>query len=116
MKITMDFRGGGPLDGSVSLDREIKAGETYSHLEMVVIIAGATSGYRYNVGHHFFVPSPGWLGRTAVRRPQESGLPPSFEYEITGRLEGDQELLVEATFAGQRPDQAAPVTPDERYL
>jgi hypothetical protein len=107
MRIMIEFKGG-PLDGSAALEREITAGDTSSFLEMVVMIVGATSGYRYNIGHHFHVPSPGWLARTVVRRAPESGVFDSFEYEITGRLEADNELLVEATFVGQRPDKAGP--------
>jgi hypothetical protein len=66
MRIMIDFKGG-PLDGSASLEREITAGEAYSFLEMVVMMVGVTSSFRYNIGHRFHVPSPGWLARTVVR-------------------------------------------------
>ena len=102
MRITIDYLGG-PLDGSASLEREIRAGESCSYLEWVVMMVGATSGYRYNIGHHFHVPSPGWLARTIVRQEKESGVIDSFEYEITERLESDNELLLVAKFIGQRP-------------
>jgi hypothetical protein len=106
MRIMMLLKGGGPLDGEVSMERDIKPGEAYSFLETVVMIAGATSGYRYNIGHHFHVPSPGWLTRTVVRQANESGVMDSFEYVITDRVEHDDELLLGATFVGQRPDKA----------
>ncbi len=105
MRIMIDFKGGGIMDGSVCLDREIKLGEMYSFTEMVVVIAGVSTGYTYNVGHHFHVPSPGRLARTVVRQAHETGLSDSYEYEITDRVEGDNELLLVAEFVGQRPDK-----------
>jgi hypothetical protein len=99
----IDFKGG-PLDGSASLEREIKAGESYSFLEMVIMVVGATSGYRYNIGHHFHVPSLGLLTRTVVRRAKDARVFDSFEYEIIDRLESEDELLLVAKFICQRPD------------
>jgi hypothetical protein len=103
MKIMMDFKGG-LCDGTFTLDREIKAGESYNFAEWIISIVGVTSNYRYNVGHHFHVPSPGWLARTVVRQPTPHGVSDTFEYEIVDRLEHDDELIVVAKYIGQRPD------------
>jgi hypothetical protein len=89
MKIMMDFHGG-PLDGSVNVERELKGGESISFMEMAVIIAGVTSNFQYNVGHRFGFPSPGWLARTVVHRDG----PPAIVYEITQREQDGDELIV----------------------
>jgi hypothetical protein len=103
MRIMVDFKGGGPLDGPASLEREIKAGDSLSYLEWVIMAIGATSGYKFNIGHHFHVPSPGWLARTVVHRPPPPGVFPSFEYKIVDRVEAPDELLLVAEFVGPRP-------------
>jgi hypothetical protein len=105
MRIMIDFKGG-PLDGSASLEREIKAGDSLNYLEMVIMTMGATSGYKFNIGHHFHVPSPGWLAHTVVHRPTPPGVFPCFEYVIVDRVEAPDELLVVAKFVGPRPDPA----------
>lgn len=108
MKIMIDFNGGGPLDGSHFLDRELefKAGEPMTFREFVVLSMGVTSGFRFNIGHRFSVPSPGWFDRT-VHRPQQgqhsSGDFPRFEYVITQREAANDELLLVAQFIGQMP-------------
>jgi hypothetical protein len=101
----IDFNGG-PMDGSASVDREINAGDSLSFREFVVMIVGVTSNYRYNKGHHFHIPSPGWLARTVVREASGFGVQHTFEYEIVDRLEGNDELLVVAQFVRQWPDRA----------
>jgi len=109
MCITMYFQGG-PLDGAVTLDREVTAGERYSLQEMAIIIAGVTSGEQYNVGHRFQIPSLGRLTRTVVRQTDQLPPPPrnndSFEYEITNRVEDEDLLLVQCRFVGQIPKTA----------
>ena len=107
MRIMMDFKGG-PLDGSMSLEREIKAGESITFEEFVVTLAGATSGYQFKLGHRFQFPSPGWMVRTVVREKGRSVMD-TFEYEIVDRLEADGDLIVVAKFVGQRPDQVAAI-------
>jgi hypothetical protein len=105
MKVTIYFSGGGPLDGSASLERDIKAGGNpwYSFEEMVIYWAGMDSDFRYNIGDRIRVPSPGQLERRVVR---EKTVPFSvwFEYEITERVEENEELLLETKFIGQKTD------------
>jgi hypothetical protein len=84
MKIMVDLHGG-PLDGSVSLEWEIKVGESYDYLEMAVWLLGVTSGFKYNVGHRFSYPSLGWLNRSVVRKKADPRIQESFDYEITQR-------------------------------
>jgi hypothetical protein len=105
MKITMDLYGGSPYDGQVTLEEEIDSSRRYNLMELIVIIAGASTGYRYNVRHHFLVPSSGWIDRTVVRPPTMPGAPASYEYMIVERLEEGDTLLLTVKYLGQKPDR-----------
>jgi hypothetical protein len=102
MQITIEFFGtGGLVDGAATLERDITPGEQMLFQEWIVMTVGVTSNFQYNVGHHFQVPSPGWLARYVVRPGGQSEIP-TFEYEIIESLREDHQILVRARFVGQR--------------
>lgn len=103
MRIMVDFKGG-PLDGPALLEREIKAGDSITFLEMVIMTMGTTSGFQYNKGHHFTIPSPGWLTRTVVHRSRTEGKIQGFKYVIVEREEAPDELLLVAHFVPPAPE------------
>jgi hypothetical protein len=105
MGIMMDFMGGGPIDGSAYLDREPALDEKFNLREMAIVLAGITSGNKFNVGHRFSVPSESCLRRTVIRRTHEKGVPTNwYVYEITERRQQGEELIVRAKFIGQSPN------------
>jgi hypothetical protein len=108
VKITMLFKGGPWDGGSASLERDLQIGDKVSAPQLAIRFAGTTSGSRFNVGHRFPVPSPGWMLGTVVRRELPPGVFDSFEYAITDQLEVDGEMLVEAKYIGQRPGAENP--------
>lgn len=102
MKIMADFFDG-PLDGQVTIDRDIIAGQSYGFLELAVMLMGSTCQWQFNPGHRFRIPSPGWLGRESlVLRQQPTITFPSHEYEIVESLTADGDVIVRAKYLGHR--------------
>jgi hypothetical protein len=99
MRIIFEFVGGGIMDGTAMIDREIKVGDRISFEEMAVGNAYWQSEFG-QVGRRFRIISPGRLARTAITEHAPDAMD-AYEYEVTNRLEGDNELLLQARFVGQ---------------
>ena len=60
------------------------------------------SGGKLAEGSRFLVPSPGWWARTVVRQKLLPGQGHYYEYEVTHRLQEDDDLLAMAKFTEQK--------------
>jgi hypothetical protein len=99
LRLIIEFVGGGVLDGTAIIDREIRVGDRMSFEEIAVATAYWASEFG-KTGRRFQIISPGRLARTAITEHAATVMD-AYEYEITDRLEGDNELLLRARYIAQ---------------
>ncbi len=89
MRVILEFVGG-PMDGTVTLERMPKQGEEFASFDESVV-AMAYFQTRGEVGKRFRVLSRGRLASTVVRVGGDQVFP-SFIYEVTHKLPDDDEI------------------------
>ena len=98
MRVMLEFAGG-PMDGTVELEGMPKQGEEFASWEQAVV-ATAYFQTKGEVGKRFSVLSLGRLTSTVVRNGSDRVFP-SFTYEVTNHLTGEDEILIQARFVQQ---------------
>jgi len=96
---------GGPMDGTSISESMVRLGEAFQSYEQAVVQMAFYQTDGGKVGQRFSILSPGRTNRSIVLKEGET-VAAVYRYEITDRLEGDQELMLRAAYIG---DDVIPV-------